>query len=92
VGDYVLTAENLITGSLADDDVAMSGHHVAQWYYPTDGPYHHAAATCSGGLSHCCPEIVVDHVPPESIRAATHDIACGAFEVHVFAVVTCAIN
>jgi hypothetical protein len=23
VGDYVLTAENLITGSLADDDVAM---------------------------------------------------------------------
>jgi hypothetical protein len=25
VGDYVLTAENLITGSLADDDVAMGG-------------------------------------------------------------------
>ena len=39
VGDYVLTAENLITGSLADDDVAMGGYHIAQWYYPTDGPF-----------------------------------------------------
>src|SRR5262249_45994440 len=28
VGDYVLTAENLITGSLADDDVAMGGYHI----------------------------------------------------------------
>jgi hypothetical protein len=27
VGDYVLTAENLITGSLGDDDVAMGGYH-----------------------------------------------------------------
>jgi hypothetical protein len=26
VGDYVLTAENLITGSLADDDDAMGGY------------------------------------------------------------------
>jgi hypothetical protein len=34
VGDYVLTAENLITGSLADDDVAMGGYHrdpPAEW-------------------------------------------------------------
>lgn len=28
MGDYVLTAENLITGSLADDDVAMGGYHI----------------------------------------------------------------
>jgi hypothetical protein len=28
VGDYVLTAENLITGSLADDDDAMGGYHI----------------------------------------------------------------
>ena len=28
VGDYVLTAENLITGCLADDDVAMGGYHI----------------------------------------------------------------
>ena len=28
MGDYVLTAENLITGSLADDDVAMGGPHI----------------------------------------------------------------
>jgi hypothetical protein len=28
VGDYVLTAENLITGSLVDDDVAMGGYHI----------------------------------------------------------------
>ncbi len=27
-GDYVLTAENLITGSLADDDDAMGGYHI----------------------------------------------------------------
>ena len=27
-GDYVLTAENLITGSLADDDVAVGGYHI----------------------------------------------------------------
>ena len=30
MGDYVLTAENLITGSLADDDVAMGGYHTAR--------------------------------------------------------------
>jgi hypothetical protein len=28
----------------------------------------------SGGLSHRRPLIVVDQVPPESIRAAAHDI------------------
>jgi len=28
VGGYVLTAENLITGSLAVDDVAMGGYHI----------------------------------------------------------------
>jgi hypothetical protein len=29
VGDYVVTAENLIIGALADDDVAMGGYHSA---------------------------------------------------------------
>ncbi|WP_442875729.1 hypothetical protein [Actinoallomurus sp. NBC_01490] len=28
MGDQVLTAENLITGSLADDDVAIGGYHI----------------------------------------------------------------
>ena len=46
----------------------------------------------SGGLSHCRPLIIVDNVPPESIRAAAQDIACRASEVHVLAVGTCAIN
>jgi len=32
VGDYVLTAENLITGSLAVDDLAMG------WYHTRDPP------------------------------------------------------
>ena len=46
----------------------------------------------SGGLSHRRPKSIVDHVPPASIRAAAHDIACRASEVHVLAVGTCAIN
>jgi choline dehydrogenase-like flavoprotein len=49
-------------------------------------------AHLSGGLSHRRPKIIVDQVPPESIRAAAHDIACRASEVHVLAVGTCAIN
>lgn len=49
-------------------------------------------AHVSGGLSHRRPKIIVDQVPPESIRAAAHDIACRASEVHVLAVGTCAIN
>src|SRR6516164_3630759 len=49
-------------------------------------------AHMSGGLSHCRPLIIVDNVPPESIRAAARDIACRASEVHVLAVGTCAIN
>jgi hypothetical protein len=44
------------------------------------------------GLSHCRPLIIVDQVPPESIRAAAQDVACRASEVHVLAVRTCAIN
>ena len=28
MGDYVLTAENLIAGALADDDVATGGYHI----------------------------------------------------------------
>jgi hypothetical protein len=51
-----------------------------------------AAATCDKRLSHRCPKIIVDQVSPESIRAAAHDIACRASEVHVLAVGTCAIN
>jgi hypothetical protein len=46
----------------------------------------------SGELSHRRPKIIVDQVPPESIRAAAQDIACRASEVHVLAVGTCAIN
>src|SRR5262249_29342131 len=46
----------------------------------------------SDGLSHRRPKIIVDQVPPEPIRAAAHDIACRASEVHVLAVGTCAIN
>src|SRR6516162_6908543 len=46
----------------------------------------------AAGLSHRRPKIIVDQVPPESIRAAAHDIACRAPEVHVLAVGTCAIN
>ena len=49
-------------------------------------------AHTSGALSHCRPLIIVDNVPPESIRAAAQDIACRASEVHVRAVGTCAIN
>ena len=49
-------------------------------------------AQTSGGLSHCRPLIIVDNVPPESIRAAAHDIACRASEVNVPAVGTFAIN
>ena len=49
-------------------------------------------AHMSGGLSHRRPKIIVDQVPPEPIRAAAHDIACRASEVHVLAVGTCAIN
>src|SRR5438552_18616047 len=49
-------------------------------------------AHVSGGLSHCRPKTIVDQVPPASIRAAARDIACRAFDVHVLAVGTCAIN
>jgi hypothetical protein len=46
----------------------------------------------SGGLSHCHPLIIIDYVPPESIRAAAQDIGRRASDVHVLAVGTCAIN
>jgi hypothetical protein len=49
-------------------------------------------AHVSGGLSHRRPKTIVDQVPPASIRAAARDIACRAFDVHVLAVGTCAIN
>ena len=49
-------------------------------------------AHMSGGLSHRRPKTIVDQVPPASIRAAARDIACRAFDVHVLAVGTCAIN
>ena len=49
-------------------------------------------AHMSGGLSHCRPLIIVDNVPPESIRAAAHDIACRASKVNILAVGTFAIN
>ncbi|MCA6108333.1 GMC family oxidoreductase N-terminal domain-containing protein [Bradyrhizobium cenepequi] len=50
------------------------------------------SAHMSGALSHRRPKIIVDQVPPESIRAAAHDVACRASKVHVLAVGTCAIN
>jgi hypothetical protein len=46
----------------------------------------------TGGLSHCRPLIIIDYVPPESIRAAAQDIGRRASDVHVLAVGTCAIN
>jgi hypothetical protein len=46
----------------------------------------------SGELSHCRPLVIVDDVPPESIRAAAHDIACRASKVNILAVGTLAIN
>jgi hypothetical protein len=49
-------------------------------------------AHMSGWLSHRRPLIIVNNVPPESIRAAAQDIACRASEVHVLAIGTCAIN
>ena len=49
-------------------------------------------AHVSGGLAHRRPKTIVDQVPPASIRAAARDIACRAFDVHVLAVGTCAIN
>ena len=49
-------------------------------------------AYMSGGLSHCCPLIIIDYVPPESIRAAAQEIGCRASEVHMLAVGTYAIN
>src|SRR5262249_60229534 len=51
-----------------------------------------AGASISGRLSHCRPLIIVDYVPPESIRAAAQDIGRRAVHVHVLAVGTCAIN
>jgi hypothetical protein len=42
VGDYVLTAELLITGSLADDDAAMDGYHI--------GIHRPSASTGGGGI------------------------------------------
>jgi hypothetical protein len=49
-------------------------------------------AHVSGGLSHRRPTTIVDQVPPQSIRAAARDIACRAFDVHMLAVGTYAIN
>src|SRR3954469_5321748 len=49
-------------------------------------------ALVSGGLPYCGPLIVVDDVPPESIRAAAHDIACRASKVNILTVGTFAIE
>jgi len=50
VGDYVLTAENLITRSLADDDGAMGGYHI--------GIHRPSGSTGGGGIAagrlRCC--------------------------------------
>jgi len=47
VGDYVLTAENLITGSLAVDDVAMGGYHIG---------IHRPSGSGSGGIAAARPQ------------------------------------
>jgi hypothetical protein len=47
VGDYVLTAENLITGSLADDDVAMGGYHIG---------IHRPSGSGGGGIAAAQPQ------------------------------------
>src|SRR4051794_20376407 len=49
-------------------------------------------AHTSGGLSHHRALIIVDNVPPEPIRAATHDVARCAVHVHELAVRTCSVN
>ena len=49
-------------------------------------------AAMSGRLSHCSPLIIIDNVPPESIRAAAQDIASRASDVHVLAVGPRTIN
>jgi signal transduction histidine kinase len=48
VGDYVLTVENLITGSLADDDVAMGEYHI--------GIHRPSGSTGGGGIAAARPQ------------------------------------
>jgi hypothetical protein len=48
VGDHVLTAENLITGSLADDDVTMGGYRI--------GIHRPSGSTGGGGIAAARPQ------------------------------------
>jgi hypothetical protein len=48
VRDYILTAENLITGSLADDDVTMGGYHI--------GIHQPSRSTGGGGIAAARPQ------------------------------------
>ena len=48
MGDYVLTAEILITGSLADDDAAMDGYHI--------GIHRPSGSTGGGGIAATRPQ------------------------------------
>ena len=48
MGDYVLTAEILITGSLADDDTPMDGYHI--------GIHRPSASTGGSGIAATRPQ------------------------------------
>jgi hypothetical protein len=48
VGAYILTAEILITGSLADDDAAMDGYHI--------GIHRPSGSTSGGGIAATRPQ------------------------------------
>ena len=78
-------------------DAVVSAHHPVAAHEPffedTEQPLIRSRSPhMSGGLSHCRPLVIVDNVPPESIRAAAHDIACRASKVNILAVGTFAIN
>jgi hypothetical protein len=76
------------------DEARFLEHDAAPrpWYREESVAESCRGAHMSGGLSHCRPLIIVDDVPPESIRAAAHDIACRASKVNILAVGTFAIN
>src|SRR5262245_36766792 len=83
--DFVPRASSL--ASVSDGNV-----NVAAWRFARRCCTDEVPGIMSGGLSHRRPKTIVDQVPPASIRAAARDIACRAFDVHVLAVGTCAIN
>jgi hypothetical protein len=82
---------HVMLGSLIFRDMGSftSRCHVVKGGFVAEGC---RGAHVSGGLSYRRSKGIVDQVAPASVRAAAHDIACRAFEVHVLAVGTCAID